>query len=585
VREFGDQAESLATARARLAALQSSAATSALMTRLIWNDVDQSDYSVGAPSADGRYLSFSGDGDELYVRDLREGTSHRLTTLGEKSGGIEAVAESLVCPDGRYVAYGWDGGPSFDLRILPVDRQLAEPRILHSSDETTYVVPVGCTPDGQSLLVLRTLRDRTGQIAFVSLVDGSLRVLKSPRGWDQLGKVSLSPDGRFIAYSGPAGPGLPAHDIFVLASDGSREAVVVPGPAADVEPVWSPDGSQILFRSNRTGNLALWIVHMADGRATGPPELVREDIGRLKGMTRSGALYYVTGGPTSNIYTVEVDANMRMTDAPVRATDRFVNGNSEPTWSPDGQSLAYRRGSAIVIRSVRTGEEHVVLTELAAAQLTEWFPDGRSVLVLSRDVEQNRTRFHRLDTTDGRADLLLSVKTDPLGIGFRRRPDLSPDGRSIFYIDKSQAPGQSLLMRFDIDTRRHVELRRAPDRFEFRAVAVSPDSTQLAYSDGEGLSVMPVGGGESQKVLADGDDELAWAPDQRYLLFGSRNGLSRVPVGGGEREETHLSGGFRRFRFLALHPDGHRIAYRAQENRLFELWALENFLPKPRVSK
>jgi Tol biopolymer transport system component len=558
VREFGDQAESLATARARLAALQSAAAVPAgPSTRLIWDDVDESDYNVGAPSADGRYLSFSGDGDELFVRDLREGTSHRLTTLGEKSGGIEAVAESLVCPDGRYVAYGWDGGPSFDLRILRVGRQPAEPRILHSSDETTYVVPVGCTPDGKSLLVLRTLRDRTGQIAFVSRVDGSLRVLKSPRGWDQLGKVSLSPDGRFIAYSGLAGPGLPAHDIFVLASDGSREAVVVSGPAADVEPVWSPDGSQILFRSNRTGNISLWTVHIADGRAMGPPELVRGEIGGLKGMTRSGALYYVTGGPTSNIYTVEVDANMRVTGAPVRATDRFVNGNTDPKWSRDGQSLAYRRGSVIVIRSMKTGEERVVLSELQAAQLTAWFPDGRSVLVLSRDVEQNRTGFHRLDVTNGRAEFLLSVKTDPLGIGFRRRPAMSPDGKSIFYIDQSKEPNK-LLMRFDIDSRRNVELVRASSG-EFREVAVSPDSAQLAYRDGEGLRVMPVGGGEPQKVLADSGGELAWTPDQRLL-----------------------SG---RFRFLALHPDGHRIAYRASENRPFELWALENFLRKPGAKK
>ena len=85
-----------------------------------------------APSADGRYVSFSGEWDDLYVRDLREGTSHRLTTLSERTGTKESVAESLVSPDGRFVAYGWDTGPGFDLRMLPLSGPPAEPRILHS---------------------------------------------------------------------------------------------------------------------------------------------------------------------------------------------------------------------------------------------------------------------------------------------------------------------------------------------------------------------------------------------------------------------------------------------------------------------
>jgi Tol biopolymer transport system component len=444
-------------------------------------------------------------------------------------------------------------------------------------------------------VTLRQLEDLAGQIVFVGIADGSLRVLKS-FVWNQIGQVSLSHDGRFIAYSAPAGSGVPAHDIFLLASDGSRETVAVRSQAEDRQPVWSPDGSQVLFVSNRTGNASLWTVHVAGGRPTGLPELVRTDVGgRLLGMTRSGALYYVTGGPTSNIYTVDVDAKMSVKGAPIRATERFVNGNTEPKWSRDGQSLAYRRGSSIVIRSEKTGEERVVLTELLAAQLTGWFPDGRSVLVLSRDVEQNLTRFQRLDTRNGNAEVLLSVRSDRLGIRPGRRPDLSPDGRSIFYIDRSQVPGESLLMRFDIDTRRSVELLRARDKddAEPTAVAVSPDSDQLAFVAAGWVSVMPAAGGEPRKVSRRAASvggglrpELAWTPDQRYLLIvaGEDNGrkLWRVPVDDGESEGTGLAGDVE---FLTVDPGGRRITYRLEEHRPWELWALENFLPNPRGSK
>jgi Tol biopolymer transport system component len=609
VREFADQIESAATARARLSAMQSIPVPAAdgPVVRRLWDNVDQWSYPVGAPSADGRYIGFSGEGDELYVRDLKENTSRRLTTDGEKTGFEEEVGESLVSPDGRHVAYGWSvDGPGFDLRMLPVSGQPAEPRILHSSDETDYMVPVGWTPNNTGILVLRTLQDRTGQIAFVSTADGSLRVLKSPRGWAQLGKVSLSPDGRFIAYSGPAGPGLPAHDIFVLAADGSREAVVVQSPAEDRQPVWTPDGKQILFVSNRAGGSSLWTVHIAEGRPKGSPALVRTDISRLLGMTRNGALYYVTGGPVTNIYTADVDANMKVTGVPAPATDRFVNGNTDPKWSRDGQHLAYRRGATIVIRSAKTGDERLVPTELRAAQLTGWFPDGRSVLVLSLDAEQRRTNFHRLDTTNGSTELLFSIGTDLNGIGFRRRPDLSPDGKAIFYVDQSPEPNEQSLMRFDIDRRRAVELTRTRadsggegGQHLFKSLAVSPDGARLAYAHGEWLSVIPAAGGEPRRIFRRALDdgyafsrwELAWSADQRYLLFASdkddagleRGGdrLWRVPVGGGEREATGLSSTDGAVAsYLAVHPNGHRITFVKREDRSWELWALENFLPK-----
>ena len=92
-----------------------------------------------------------------------------------------------------------------------------------------------------------------------------------------------------------------------------------------------------------------------------------------------------------------------------------------------------------MIRSAKTGDERGVLTELSVTQLAGWFPDGRSLLVASRDRDdkgQLRTGFHRLDTTSGRTEALLYVKND--SVGRSPRAELSPDGKSIFYVDQSQ---------------------------------------------------------------------------------------------------------------------------------------------------
>lgn len=389
----------------------------------------------------------------------------------------------------------------------------------------------------------------------------------------------------------------------LLAADGSRETVVVQHPADDHQPVWSPDGSQIHFVSNRTRNNSLWTVHIDAGSSRGSAELIKPDISRLVGTTRSGALHYLSGGPTGNIYTVDVDASVKAKTVPTMATDRFINSNTSPAWSPDGQYLAYYSVRApfpdspgwaiLVIRSLGTGEERENRSGLLLAAGTEfpglplpspvrWFPDGRSVLMVARDLQRNRLGYYRVDIVSGSAE--------PLGVKPAGTHDLSPDGKSIFYIDRGDASAlaTSRLMRFDMDSRRETELKRASSG-DLRTFRLSPDGAQLAYFLSGWLEVMPAGGGEPRKVLrlptnwdGFGRSQLAWTPDQRYLLFVTEGNkledLWRVPVTGGEPGRTGVSvNGF--FRSLGMHPDGRRLTFGSVEDGAHELWALENFLP------
>jgi Tol biopolymer transport system component len=621
VREFADQAESAARARTRLAVLQRPvAADDGALARLIWAEVDDTEYGPIGVSADGRYVSFTdGSSGDLAVRDLRDGTTRRLTHRGSWAAGFDFAtgkdgwaAESLVSPDGRRVAYGWhheypgEFQGSTEIRVLPLSGEPGEPRIVHRSRETGYILPVGWTPDGTSLLVLRRLQDLTGQIAFISIADGSLRVLKSLE-WRWPSRVRLSADGRFIAYDAPAAADVPAKDIFLLAADGSRETVAVQNPANDHHPVWSPDGSQLLFVSNRTRVDSLWTVPIVAGNPTGSPELVKPDIGPLLGMTRSGALYYVSQGQKRNIYTVDVDADLKATSAPVLATTR-IDSNSAPAWSRDGGSMAYYSGLrpsthpgpgslAIGIRSLKTGEEREVISGLNVSDRLRmrWFPDGRSLLVPSHD-PQNRTGYYRLDTTSGTVERLFNLPTS----GLEEHVDLAPDGRSIFYIDKTQAQFKSRkLMRFDLDSRRATEvIRVGPSATtELIAVAVSPDGTQLALRDWEGwLAVVSTGGREPRRVFRIADDngshgtkiDLAWTPNQRYLLFAKCDTtractpldhvheLWRVALATGEVEKIGISAKGM-IKFASVDPGGHRIAYQVAGVRTSELWSLENF--------
>jgi hypothetical protein len=82
----------------------------------------------------------------------------------------------VISPDGRQIAFQWVSERN-ELRILSLDGGSTP---LHRSEGVAdYMVPQGFTPDGEHLLVVRTLSDRTRQIAMVAIRDGALRPLKS----------------------------------------------------------------------------------------------------------------------------------------------------------------------------------------------------------------------------------------------------------------------------------------------------------------------------------------------------------------------------------------------------------------------
>jgi Tol biopolymer transport system component len=621
VREFGDQTESVATARARLAAIQSPPTVSAALTaRQILTGLRCLNESAISP--DGRYLGCFSGADPLAVQDLMTGTVvKRPGSIPGLAGDDEGYGmHTAFSRDGRQVAYTWLGARGYELRVLSGWREgPSRPRIVHRfGDEVDYPEFHGnCwTPDGKYLLVNQELMDNTWQIVSISIEDGSRRVLKS-LGWRSANNLSISPDGTYVAYATEAGdgtrPGRP-RDIFVLAADGSRETVLE-HRADDVGPVWSPDGSELLFVSDRSGkDWSLYAVPIDAGRVIGPVRLVKEDIGNASvlGMSPSGVLTYLLNHETrSNVYVAELGANAQVTRAAVPVTDRFIHSNGSPAWSRDGKYLAYYskrvfgEPTGLVIRAALTGEERYVsltqpsprsrLANEGGAGL-EWFPDGGSLLVVRYEQraagsDDRRHAFYRVDAGDGGARLLF--KSD-IGNGFQglNDPEVSPDGQSIFYVTPIIAGDGTpprKLVRFDLAVQRETVLTRGV----LSSLALSPDGAQVAYavmspqSSRWGIELMPAAGGEARALdlgapRPDPIRGLAWTPDQQSLLFVRAGKLWRVAGNGGEPLDTGLS----KTLTPHVHADGRRIAFEAVDAPArTEVWVLENLLPKPRASR
>ena len=176
------------------------------------------------------------------------------------TGGNGPIAWS---PDGKYIAYHLhDPQDPFVsviyLRtpvILPTKVLGPRPRI-QIKDMTkrfggrTYLSPKW-SPDGKRLALTSTDGSPDGMtdVCVMDIEGIVLKNLTRSPGRDEVG--SWSPDGsKIVFFSNRDGNG----EIYVMGSNGRKQVNLTNHPALDAAPTWSPDGTKIAFQSNREGN-------------------------------------------------------------------------------------------------------------------------------------------------------------------------------------------------------------------------------------------------------------------------------------------------------------------------------------------
>ena len=610
LQDFGDQTEVVAKARIRLAALGQ---PPGVVVRPVWAPAD--DIS-GMPSPDGRYLSFTHwNSANLAVRDLTTGETRLLTDEGTWMEPDQYAGESVWSPDGQQLAYGWFNKDLYELRLVGLDG--SEPRVLYRHEGLKYIRPYAWSRNGQYILAWWRKVPGPGEIGLVSTADGSVRVLKSPTPFSLPMKMSLSPDGRFVVYDGSANKDSNStqEGIYLLPTDGGREVPLVDHPANDYGPVWTPDGQQMIFFSDRTGTPAAWLLEVVEGKPQGTPRLIQQNMDRMvpMGFTRDGSFYYALKSPHQggDVYIATRDpATGKILAPPTKVPQSFEGSNTSPDWSPDGQYLAYvsQRGfwsgrvgfCVLVIRDIETGAER----ELPLTQRFKirWSPDGRSILALLA------RSLRLIEAQTGAITLVMRV---PSGTSIHEAA-LSSDGKQVFYLRQLRSRTEyvwSVAVR-DIETDEERELLRAPAHAAGRdlplggdilgrGLALSPDGQRLALVGDQVLNVMSATGGEKSEVLRLPDSETfpfgvgpVWTPDARHILTGKGKSLYpddpeasarqlfevwQIPVGGGEAQKLGLA--MKQFHQISVHPDGRRIAFtQPGTGRQFEVWVMENFL-------
>ena len=578
------------------------------ITRQIWDNAKD---FMGTVSPDGRYLSYvNWDTENLAIHDFETGENRDINDQGDSAGFGDA---SIWSPDSRQIAYLWYEAPewSTSLRIVGIDG--SKSRVLCSRPpESGALCPRAWSRDGKHILALDWKKEgETYDIVLVSVADSSIRVLKSlEKLRDSWRWLSPSPDGRYVVYDYPHGEDSRDHDIFLVATDGSREMALVEHPANDFAPFWAPDGNRIVFASDRSGSVGVWVLDVVNGKPKGYPQLINHNLSGMwpLGLTQNGSYYYGLMGGANDIYFADLDPETgKVVIPPAKAVQSFEGFNYSAAFSPDGKRLAYAslrpRASnfnfrAIVIRSLETGEERELSPELTqvAGRFPQWSPDGRSILTLAKGTDatrKERAGLYLIDTeTDAATPVVLNDEQGNISIV---PPLWFPDGSKFFFKRRGDNKG---IRVYDFETKREwkPDFQLACGEGYPSGLALSPDGQQLAFmiscDDEWSLQIAPSFGGDTRETVRLRKEEtaggwgLVWTPDGRHLLFlGNRkdeaNGLCelwRIPVEGGKPQNLGLT--MKLYTDLSVHPDERRIAFTGPGPRPgAEVWAMENFLP------
>jgi dipeptidyl aminopeptidase/acylaminoacyl peptidase len=380
-----------------------------------------------------------------------------------------------------------------------------------------------------------------------------------------LEEVALAPDGRRAAVvleTVDEPRNLLRRRIVVLEVDRpARRRTIATGGSKLGSPRWSPDGSRLLFVSDRSKTAQLWVRGVE--RGGGPIQLTHHPRGVAQPAWSAGGAWiaFVAAGSDEAGGTVEPeekDPRKRVIrvrghrhklegvgylDGPLphlwvipagggearQLTDGRAD-DGEPAWSPDGRAIAFTSdrsanrdqrfgGHSIHVVEVGTGAIHRLTREDRFASLPAWSPDGRSIAYLgaetTNDVDGHHDRLWVVDR-DGRSEQPLTQGLDR-GLGFRpggyrtpSRPAWTPDGRAILQVLADA--GTTQLVRIGTGTPDEVE-RLTEGRHVIHEFSADRSIERVVFVRSDGVTPQELWawepGREAWRVRGFNDDWLA----------------------------------------------------------------------------
>jgi serine/threonine protein kinase len=384
----------------------------------------------------GSFPAWSPDGKHIAFWFYPSVGGRRDIAVVPATGGEEVVLTKdfalsnwnpVWSPDGKFLYFISDRNGSVNFWRIRMDagsgKPLSEPEPVVAP--STYSRHLNFSSDGTRMIYVQS--NNQANIEGIQFDPNAGRTVGNPfwitSGDREVTRAELSPDGRDFLMRQIRRT---QDDIVIFNREENSWHDITRDVAFDRYPRWSPDGKQIAFVSDRTGNYEIW---------TSAP-----DGSKMKQITFVGPTDTGTSFPTWSpdgkrmIYSVNsqsyiIDLSKNWGDQIPVPIPKHPDGYSFNVWdwSPDGNKVAgtFSAGMrAVGVYSFETNSFQIVAENPLPAPLAipSWHPDSRHILFTNG----NKIVLANIDTKKTRE--LFAPR-----MGEVRSPFISRDGRLLYY--------------------------------------------------------------------------------------------------------------------------------------------------------
>jgi Tol biopolymer transport system component len=535
ISEYSDQKDIALQGREKLRGLTKTNAKSkkegVVASRVLSTSDDV--YSI---SPNGRYISIiDWDKIALVVKDLKTSKVTEITNTGTWKDPVEFPDKSVFSNDGERLAYFWYKGNNTELHI--VNRDGSNNQIIYTGENESTPWPVAWSSDDKSILAIihdKKISDSLYKVVMVSVLDGSLTVLKNIENKGCSCELAISPINDYIVYTQNRKDNPNQSDIYILSLDGKTDKKIVSQASNDKDPVWMSDGKAIVFLSDRFGTNDLWKLNIENGNPVGNAERIKVNIGdrtEIFSLTSEKDLFYQVPNSRNDVFYYDMNDP---SSGPKKISDKSEIRNHDPIWSKDDKYILYNTVPEFdsnlgfelkyVIYNTETGEYSNFNPRIYGhpnRYRTEYSPEGGSLLVHGKTTSDGQGIF-TIDLATG-AKNPIKVRNGLLNELYLTggRHTFSKDGSNIYYMthDKKQ------IVKIDVDSKEESVIHTDED--EILHFKVSNDDSQIAivyfFKDNRGIDIYSLKNGEKKRIV-DVDEKsilaiLSWTSDDKYLYF------------------------------------------------------------------